>query len=147
MPEGHIRCRIDDGKEGGDDESCCEVREKGEGCEVLYRAAEFAGDDRSSGRCRHNETKHKTLCENMIGGKGNQDIIDGKAEDELDSEDDPMPAMKAEVKGIDLAEGEKEHKENQPREDGFEWQEPSITQSADEHREPKDVRIKLTFDD
>ena len=64
----------------------------------------------------------------------------------MNRENDPMPAVQTEVERIDLAEREKEHKEDQPRECGFEGQKEPVTNDADEHRKPEGVGIKQTFD-
>jgi hypothetical protein len=47
-----------------------------------------------------------------------------------------MPLMQTQIEGIDLAEGEEEHEENEPREDGLEGQEPGVKDRSDEHAQP-----------
>lgn len=68
--------------------------------------------------------------------------IGSEAEDDLRGKDDTVPFMEAQVEGIDLAEGEKEHTEDEPRERRLEGQEPTITDGADEHAKPKSVTIE-----
>ena len=59
-----------------------------------------------------------------------------EAEQELCDEYDPMPFMQPRIEGVDLAEGKKEHEEDEPREDGLEGQEPGIKDCSDDHAQP-----------
>ncbi len=109
-------------------------------------STEFAGDDGGCCCGRHNKTKHQALREVTIAGEEVDADIGSEAEDDLRGKDDTMPFMEAQVEGIDLAEGEEEHAEDEPREGWSERKEPTITEGTDEHAEPKGVGIKQTFD-
>ena len=68
--------------------------------------------------------------------------VGGEGEEELRRQDDPMPFMQAQVEGIHLAEGEEQHKKDEPRERGRKGQEEFIAKGSDEHREPEGVGVK-----
>ena len=53
-----------------------------------------------------------------------------------------MPFMQPQIQGIDLAEREKEHEKNEPRQRRSQRKKISIPHRSDEHREPKGGRIE-----
>ena len=114
-PESHVCRRVDKREESRYDDCRGEVREERESREVLYRAAEFAGDDRRSGGGGHNETHHQSLRQNRIARERHKDIIDREREDYLRCQHHPMPFVQAQVEGVHLAESEEKHEENKPR--------------------------------
>ena len=59
--------------------------------------------------------------------------VGGETENELCGEYDSMPFMQTQIEGVDLAEGEEEHEENEPGQDGLEGQEPWVENGSYEH--------------
>jgi len=145
-PKGFFCERVDEREEGGNDEAGSQVGKEGICREVLDGSAEFAGYDGGSCGRRHNKTKHQALREITIAGEQVNADIGSEAEDDLRGEDDTVPTMKAQVEGVDLAEGEEEHPKDEPGKYGGERKEPAIREGTDEHAEPKGVGIKETFD-
>ena len=141
-PERFFCHRVDEREEGRNDESSSKIREKGEGGEVLDGASHLTGDDRCSSSGRHDKTEHQALRKVTVSREPVDADIGGDAESDLRNEDDPMPFMEAQVERVDLAEGKKEHKEDEPRECRLQRQKEFIAQGSDEHREPEGVGIE-----
>jgi len=143
--ERHIRRRVDQRKSSRNDDRRRKIREKGEGREVLDGTAHFACNNRCCRSCRHDKTHEYALRKDLISGPVQKGRVRSEGEEHLCCQDDPMPAMEAQVEGIHFAESEEEHKKDEPRECGCEWQEEFIANVSDEHREPEGVTIEPFF--
>jgi len=69
---------IDERERGGDDDSGSEIGEEREGSEVLYRTAQFAGNNRGCSGSRHDKTHEKSLRQNSIMREGDDDGINNE---------------------------------------------------------------------
>jgi len=144
-PKGHISGRVDERKESRHDEGCCKIAEESESGEVLYRTAHFTGNNGCGSGSRHDKTEHQSLCQYGVPGQTHQQIITTDGKGQLDGKHNPVPFMQSQVQRIDLAEGEKQHKEDEPREYGTQGQKPFVADGTDEHREPKGIGIEYFF--
>ena len=139
--ESHVRCGVDERESSRNDDCRGEIREEGEGSEVLNGAAHFACDDGGCRRRGHDKTHEDSLRENLISGPIHERKVRGEGEEELNEQNDPMPFMKAQVEGVHLAKGEEKHKKDEPRKCGRQRQEEFIAKGSDEHREPEGVGV------
>lgn len=142
-PESHVRCRVDKRESSRNNDGSSEIRQEGEGSEILDRASHLTRNNRCSCCRGHDKTHEQSLRQNRIAGKMKNEDVGKEAEEHLGNKDHPMPTMQAQVKGVYLTEGKEQHKKDEPRQNGFEGQEPSIAEGTDEHREPKGIAVKI----
>ena len=71
--------------------------------------------------------------------------VGSKTEDHLRGEYDPMPFMEAQIEGIYLTKGKKEHKKDEPGEGWLEGKKDFIAKGSDEHAEPEGITVKEFF--
>ena len=144
LPKGEVRGRIDIGEEQRNEQRGDEVRKEGKGRQVLNTAAQLARDDRRSGGRRHQETEHQALRQGF-GAEGVEHNPGKEGQHQLHRKNHPMPDTQTQVEGVDLAEGEEQHQEEQRTQEKLHVDKSTPKDHPDDHSQREGVGVNMAL--
>ena len=121
--------------------------------QVLYAAAQLAGNNRCRSGGRHNKTNHQSLTDysrifipyTTVSAQCHTAVIRTSRQCHLCDQNNPMPGMQSQIQGVDLAEREEQHQPNHRWQDGCKMPEQREACCTNHHRKHQSILIhKLT---